>query len=231
MLMVSLLQLPGENFYLYFIRLQEYINDVYSWGYQASIREVLLCIFDGMTPETRSLAERLSDGGLLDMGLSEMWEFFCYMDNHCAQNESLSPVSQIVETSVAPLEVIVENHIEKIEEEDTPSDEIIPSSPIDESDLEPTAEATEQVKVVSCTREDIGGYEDPFDSYFDKPPIELNWWYYIPSVGSQAQAYDNSKQLLHSLLFRFNLFVCSACLFGSCAQEFDRLLRALTMSD
>ena len=184
-----------------------------------------------MTPKTRSLAEHMSDGGLLDMGLSEMWEFFCYMDNQCAQNESLSPVSQIVETSVAHLEVIVENHIEKIEEEDTPSDEIIPSSPIDESGPEPIAEATEQVKVVSCTRENIGGYVDPFDCYFDKPPIELNWWYYIPSVGSQSHEYNKSKQFLNVLIFSFNLFVCSACLFVSCAQEFDRLMRALTMSD
>ena len=192
---------------------------------------MLLCIFDGMTAETRSLAERLSDGGLLDMGLSEMWEFFCYMDYQCAQNESLPPVSQIVETSVAPLEVIVENHTEKVEEDYTPSDEIIPSSPIDELGTKPIVEATEQVKVVSCTRENIGEYIDPFDCYFDKPPVELNWWYYIPFVGSQAPEYNKSKRFLNVLLFSFNLFVCSACLFVSCAQEFDRLLRALTMSD
>ena len=83
--MLRLTQFEGENFHQYFTRLHEYVDDLGSWGYQFSIRDMIMCIIDGMTVETRALAEHLSNGGLKRLGgLSGLWDFFCYIDYHAA---------------------------------------------------------------------------------------------------------------------------------------------------
>ena len=77
--MLRLLQFEGENFHQYFTRLHEYVDDLSSLGYQYGVQEMCVCIFDGMNAETRSLVEHISNGGLLDMGLFDIWDIFCRM--------------------------------------------------------------------------------------------------------------------------------------------------------
>ena len=67
-------------------------------------------------------------------------------------------------------------------------------------------------------------------AYFYKPPMELNRWYYISFVEIHARIFDKLKRFLSAILFSFILSIHDGGLGGICAQEFDKLLRALTMS-
>ena len=77
----------------------------------------------------------------------------------------------------------------------------------------------------------IGEYSDPFGKYFEKLPLELNWFHHIPSHENCAHTFDKLKRFLNGILFTFNLSLCYLCFCEMCSQDYDRLLRALMMSD
>jgi hypothetical protein len=76
----------------------------------------------------------------------------------------------------------------------------------------------------------VGEYSDPFSEYFEKVPPEFNWSQYLPSFDNCAELFDKLKRYLIAKLFNFDLSLYNICLYGLCSREFDRLLRALTMS-
>jgi hypothetical protein len=77
----------------------------------------------------------------------------------------------------------------------------------------------------------IGEYSDPFEIYFENLPPELNLFSHIPSHNFHARRFDILKRCLNARLLGFDLSFYQNCFCGMCAEEFDRLLRALTMSD
>ena len=62
----------------------------YARGYQDSLQDMVVCVLEGMTPETKELAESMSNGGFASFNLSEMWDFFCYMGHQVEQEEAFT---------------------------------------------------------------------------------------------------------------------------------------------
>ena len=55
--------------------------------------------------------------------------------------------------------------------------------------------------------------------------------HHMPFYEDWTHKFDKSKRFLNDMLFSFNLSLGYLCFFEMSSQEFDRLLRALTMSN
>jgi hypothetical protein len=333
-------QLKDEYFHEYFIRAQDYFDELETWGYYYGKWALCRCIIQGMNPETRDLAEYMSNGSLSYMGLDECWDFFRFMSNQCMQVESTIPSPKPIETSINSLESMVRDIPERIaesritehceacssfahstsscpfdvherevevalelnplvlntymhdEEESTTFesdyddglDVKCDSSPIislednaeesitmpeptkckesnesfhndDEVCLEPpcishtelsfslTPDLLDENPSPMLNEESyysefiynksgkIGEYSNPFEVYFENLPLDLNWFHHIPSHEHFARTFDKLKRYLNAILFNFDLSLCYLCSCEMCSKKFDRLLRALTMSN
>ena len=77
--MLRLLQFEGENFHLYLTRLQRYVDIRNERGFHDSLRDMVVCVVEGMTAETKARAIYMSGGSLARLGLVGIWDLICYM--------------------------------------------------------------------------------------------------------------------------------------------------------
>ena len=109
-------QSKNEYFHEYFIRVQDYFDELETWGYYYGKWELCQCILEGMNSETQNLAEYMSNGRLPYMGLEECWDFLCFMSNQSVQVELATPKSEPIETSKTSLEAMIKDLTERINE-------------------------------------------------------------------------------------------------------------------
>ena len=102
--MLKLWQFQGEYFHHYLTRLQNLVDIRYSRGFQDSLRDMVLCVIEGMTPETRELAKSINNGSFAGLGVSGLWDLFCYMGDQSADEESYTSMFQPMEYSDPSME-------------------------------------------------------------------------------------------------------------------------------
>ena len=120
-------------------------------------------------------------------------------------------------------------------EEVTELNEPIAFLPIANSSEEPSLQHNEKSgdfsEFILIESDTSGKSFDSFHTYFEKPPLDSHWFEHMPSYENWAHRFDKLKRCLTDMLFKSNLFLCYLCFFKMSSQVFDRLLRALTMSE
>ena len=103
--------------------------------------------------------------------------------------------------------------------------------PPKESSIGPNEESRNYFKFIHNESGNASKRFDNFCSYSKKPPLMLNWFEHMPFYEDWTHKFDKLKRFLNDMLFSFNLSLGYLCFFEMSSQEFDRLLRALTMSN
>jgi hypothetical protein len=101
----------------------------------------------------------------------------------------------------------------------------------DEPSLEPEIGAREYSEYVFNKGGSLNNCFCSYCKYFKKPPLMLNLFEHIPFHENWTHKFDKLKRFLNGISFVSGLSLCYLCFYEISSQGFDRLLRALTMSD
>ena len=132
---------------------------------------------------------------------------------------------QYADVSIIPLEESIE------EPNEFPIYMEMPIEPNEEPSSKPKVGTREYMEFIFDKSGIVEKCFDPYIKYFEKPPLEPNWFEHMPYYEDWAHRFDKLKRVLNGMLFKFNLSSCYLCFCEMSSQEFDRLLRALTMSN
>ena len=92
--MLKLSQFQGEYFHHYLSRLLFLVDIRDSRGFDESLRDRVLCVIEGMTPETREFAKSMNKGSFAGLGVLGLWDLFSYMGYQSAEEEYYSSMFQ-----------------------------------------------------------------------------------------------------------------------------------------